>query len=448
VKKRVDLARIWFLTSCAVVLFAYGVAVGRYEIFPFEILNYGVESIQTLRREATTLTGLRPAWHLKPARYEGNGVTVADVDAIAPGLTFVTGLFDGAGELRLLEADGSVVTRWPAPFTEIFEDPDHFGSGGPPQTDWNAQVHGALALPDGSVVFNFDYGGAVRMDRCGEVQWVLPYQAHHSVERSERGGFWIPVRIHARRVAGFPETGEDYGEDWIFRVSDDGEVVDRVAVGELFQRNGLLHLLLMKGWDRVFHPGEIVHLNDVEELPDSLAGAFPGFAAGDLVLSFRNLHMLMVVEPDGWTVKWRQMGPWIRQHDPDFEPDGTITVFDNRDDDTVEGSHLGGSRILAVAPRDGAVETLYGGRAGETVYTDIMGKQQKLPNGNVLITESQAGRLLEVTPAGDVVWELINRYDEDEVAVMAQATRYAPDYFEVEDWTCPTTSGRGSGPLP
>jgi len=159
--------------------------------------------------------------------------------------------------------------------------------------------------------------------------------------------------------------------------SDDGEVVDRVAVGELFQRNGLLHLLLMKGWDRVFHPGEIVHLNDVEELPDSLAGAFPGFAAGDLVLSFRNLHMLMVVEPDGWTVKWRQMRPWIRQHDPDFEPDGTITVFDNRDDDTVEGSHLGGSRILAVAPRDGAVETLYGGRAGETVYTDIMGKQQE-----------------------------------------------------------------------
>lgn len=443
-RMRQDLARLWFVASCAAILFAYGVAVGRYEIFPFRILNQGVEAILTLRQEATTLAGLRPAWHLKPARYEGEGVTTAREGEMAPGQTFITGLFGGRGELRLVESDGSVVKRWPAPFTEIFQDPDHFGAGGPPQTDWNAQVHGALALPDGSVVFNFDYGGSVKMDRCGEVEWILPVQTHHSIERSERGGFWIPVRVHTERVRGFPETGEDYGEDWITRVSDEGEVVEEVAVGDLFQRNGLTHLLTLKGPGRVFQPGEIVHLNDVEELPDSIADRFPGFEAGDLLLSFRNLHMVMVVEPGAWTVRWYRMGPWIRQHDPDFEPDGTITVFDNRTDDTADGSHLGGSRILRLDPADGSIDVLYGDRPGEEFYTDIMGKQQRLPDGNLLITEAQAGRLLEVDPSGDVVWELINRYDEDEVAVVSQATRYPPDYFEVEEWVC-TAPGTGSG---
>ncbi|HJP05426.1 MAG: hypothetical protein QGG67_07840 [Gammaproteobacteria bacterium] len=31
-----------------------------------------------------------------------------------------------------------------------------------------------------------------------------------------------------------------------------------------------------------------------------------------------------------------------------------------------------------------------------------------LPNGNTLITESDRGRLLEVSPAGEIVWEYVN----------------------------------------
>ncbi len=34
--------------------------------------------------------------------------------------------------------------------------------------------------------------------------------------------------------------------------------------------------------------------------------------------------------------------------------------------------------------------------------------QERLPNGNTLITESDGGRLLEVTPAGEIVWEYLN----------------------------------------
>jgi hypothetical protein len=219
-------------------------------------------------------------------------------------------------------------------------------------------------------------------------------------------------------------------------VSDQGAVLEEVSISELFVDNGLLHLLV-KGRGPVFRPGEVVHLNDIEELPDSIAERFPLFEAGDLMLSFRDLQVVMIVDPRDWRVKWYQMGPWVRQHDPDFQPDGTITVFNNKDDHPFDGTHLGGSEIVELNPSTGATRRLYGGRPEQDMHTGILGKHQVLPNGNILITQTQRGRLLEVTRSGEIVWELINRYDEETLAVMTEATRYPPSYFEVDDWTCP-----------
>ena len=47
------------------------------------------------------------------------------------------------------------------------------------------------------------------------------------------------------------------------------------------------------------------------------------------MISLRNYNLLFVVDPDTWKVKWYQIGPWRRQHDPEFNGDGTITVFNN-----------------------------------------------------------------------------------------------------------------------
>lgn len=435
-RKRTDLARIWFIVSCAVLLFAYGVAVGRYRIFPFEILNYGVASLLQVRQEARMLLGIRPDGHLGTAHHEGDGVTIALRDRMAPGLTLVAGMIEEENQIRLIEADGRPVRVWTTRYSELFPGAEHLPAARRPGTDWNAQLHGALALPDGSVVFNFDYAGTVKLDRCGEVEWVLPHSTHHSIERSQGGGFWIPGRSYPDVVAGFPPSDEGYEEDLILKVSDAGEVLEEVHVAELFVENGLLPLLLLKGPGSVFRSGELVHLNDIEELPDSIAERFPGFEATDLLLSFRNLHMLMVVDPRSWTVRWHRIGPWIQQHDPDFQPDGTITIFDNRNDNTPRGAHLGGSAVVEIDPGTGTTRVRYGGRPEQDMHTGIFGKHQVLPNGNILITQSLSGRLLEVTATGEIVWELINRHDEATVAFLTQATRYPPSYFEVEDWTC------------
>jgi hypothetical protein len=42
-----------------------------------------------------------------------------------------------------------------------------------------------------------------------------------------------------------------------------------------------------------------------------------------------------------------------------------------------------------------------------------------------------------VTPAGEVVWEYMNRWDAARVAWLHDAEVYAPGFFTVTDWSCP-----------
>ena len=433
-----DRSRIAFLASCTALVFGYGVGVGHYGWFPWTLMKSGRDAVRSVMTEAPSMAGVRPTAFLHPARYDGDGATVLIEDRVWDGRTLIAGFFDGNNEVRLVELDGTPVHRWPVSFSALFPDPQHLaGTGTAPSTDWNADLHGVLALPDGSILFNFEYLGLAKLDRCGSVEWTLSHMTHHSIERAAGGGFWVPGRRYLEAVDGYPARTEPYLDDRILRISDEGRIVVEKSVAELFADNGLRALLLAGSFLAVYprNGGEIAHLNDIEELPASLADRFPQFAPGDLALSFRNRNLVMVVDPETWTVKWHQTGPWMRQHDPDFTTWGTISIYSNNSDDTPLGSVLGGSEIVEVDPSSGNTTRRYGGE-GQEMFTNVRGKHQLLPNGNLLITQFEAGRLIEVADDGDIVWEFINRYDDDEVAEVTQAIRYAPTYFEVDDWAC------------
>ena len=105
------------------------------------------------------------------------------------------------------------------------------------------------------------------------------------------------------------------------------------------------------------------------------------------------MNLIFVIDAGSGRVKWHQTGPWIRQHDPDFLPDGTISVFNNNTDDTESGTILGGSSIVRVDPGSGAVSIRYGAASDQHMYTKIRGMHQTLENGNILVTEALAGRI-------------------------------------------------------
>src|SRR3546814_11519306 len=113
--------------------------------------------------------GIEPTRHLRPARHDGEGVTVFEPGRAQPGLTFITGLFDDRVGMRLVALDSTVIHQWSPSFGKIWPTPHHILPRSEiPQTDWNTVIHGAVALPDGSVVLHFENNGLVKQDRCSQ----------------------------------------------------------------------------------------------------------------------------------------------------------------------------------------------------------------------------------------------------------------------------------------
>jgi hypothetical protein len=298
-------------------------------------------------------------------------------------------------------------------------------------------------LPDGSVVFNFDNLGTVKLDKCGAVQWRLARATHHAVTANPDGTFWIPARVDLRKVqdavllkalrdAELLQMDGRY-EDSLLLVGPDGRVRRELsALKAMFNGQFAPELFDV----REFSLDDPTHLNDIDVVTPELAARIEGVEAGDLLVSLRQMHMLAILDHESGAILWHHIGPWLRQHDPDIAPDGQIEVFSNGDEHLVVDGVIGSS-IIALDPASGKSRTVYPLEGEASIYTRIMGAQQRLPNGNRLITESLAGRILEVDADGRTVWEYVQAYDGTYAALLQSAIRYDPGYFQVADWSCP-----------
>jgi hypothetical protein len=405
-------------------------------------------SLSVTAGEWSTLFRMRPEHFLQASRYWGEGVTVNDPSSDQSDLILLSGFFKDTNELRLIRRTGEVVARWPVQFYDVFTDVDYFPPGWEPATNWNIDLHGALALSDGSIVFNFEYGGLVKLDRCGGVVWTIRRQTHHTVERAEGGGFWVGGRRLVEGGTRYPPFETPFHEDTILRVSDDGRIMAELSAVKIFYDSGLDSILTATGtafekgmgWDQ-----EIVHLNKIEELTSDIAADFPMFQAGDLAISILDNNLLMVVDENVTRVKWWKVGPWVRQHDPEFRKGGKIVVFNNNIHQTAfEGTLLKASlsapwvtNIMEIDPASGESQVIYGGRGGQELLSIVRGKVDVTPAGGLFITEAQGGRVRETDANGNLVWEYVNRFSPDEIAEIGEARVYPASYFSVTDWSCP-----------
>lgn len=443
IMNRPDTSKIVFYATAVLVVlglvFAAGLHAGARQTLPYQAVKFVVNQVSEIWEERQTVLKTKPEHFLQPARYDGSGVTVNDVRDGDDDLIFLAGFFEDSNEMRLIRRNGDVVHRWPVSYFELFPDRDYFRTL--PKSDWNVATHGALALPDGSVVVIFDYAGLAKVDKCGEVVWTLEHPAHHSLQRSETGGFWVPGRelIEVGDQPHAPFLEPPYYGETLLKVSDDGKIEETISMTEVFVKNDLLSVLTTTG-STSLSPlrrkyNEIGHLNKIEELPARLADDFPLFEEGDLLISMRDYNLVFVMDPDSHEIKWWQIGPWVRQHDPDYQEGGTITIFDNRRD-TSDGAFLGGSHIVRVEPVTRRYEVIFGAEEAQQMYTEIRGLHAMRPNGGVLAVESQRGRIIEADATGRIVWEYINRYDDDEIAILTEAIVYEDEYFNVSNWDC------------
>ena len=417
------LALLFFMASVACLLFCYGVVVGKYEIFPYRILALAKQGFRDLRgkNEDNLPWYYRRVKDRHPAPLPGNGEA-------CEGLNLVVRM--AAGELlsaEIIDMDGKKLHEWNIDWFEIWPDAEHVPHSWLPRSRPGTHVHGAVVMENGDLVFNFEHLGLVRLDRQGEVVWRLPYQTHHSVHRHDDGNLWVcGQKERTEPDPRFPHRVPPFTEHTLLEVTPEGKILQEWSVPELLRKNGRGGLLHLGSLENRFTPveGDLLHLNDVEPFPSTLEEGF--FKQGDVLVSLRNINTVFVFNRQSGEIKFICTGWFVRQHDPDFIDGNTFSVFDNNCIAPEEDGPQ--SRILIVSATDNTCEVFFEGTPQAPFYTDILGKHQWLPNGNLLITESCRGRAFEVNRRGEVVWEYVNYVDGGVVGLVEEVQRLPLDY--------------------
>jgi hypothetical protein len=191
-----------------------------------------------------------------------------------------------------------------------------------------------------------------------------------------------------------------------------------------------------------------MHMNSV-----SCLGPNPWFDKGDarfhpdnVIWSGRQTSIIAITDKKSGKIVW-QLGPYysgtaaleklgwiIGQHHAHMIPrglpgEGNILVFDNGGSSGYGAPNPGSpsgvgyalrdySRVVEINPLTLAIAWQYPPQEQRgfspmsylKLYSKFISSAQRLPNGNTFITEGGCGRLLEVTPAHEIIWEYISPY--------------------------------------
>lgn len=262
-------------------------------------------------------------------------------------------------------------------------------------------------IGDGGLLVLTQAPSVLRLDREGRVQWERALAAHHDAWIAADGSIYTLERTETAA----PGDGRSLLGENLLHLSADGTVLARLpihdAVANWLGEEHLDRIAARAVDPRSFAqrlragfaplPLDALHANSLERLPRDV----PGLGrTGDWLVSLRNLDRVVVIAPTGERRATLGAGVVERQHHATLTRNDRVLLFDNgRDRD---------SRVLELDPRSGAVAWSHAGTRARPLRSRSQGGAERLANGNTLIVESDRGRALEVTPAGEIVWEFLN----------------------------------------
>jgi hypothetical protein len=353
------------------------------------------------------------------------------------------------GNTYLIDMNGNEVHRWP-----------YVGLPGQvidPRLIGGQRGHVLLQLSDGpdkrGGIFSNQTVGELDWD--GKKIWDWGTQApggsarqNHDCARLPNGNTLLLVTI-PHPVEGLGP--KELGDQGAYEVDPSGKIVWTWLAGDHLQEFGLsedgLHYLREK---IARNPVEIwgyLEINDLQVL-----GPNRWFDAGDqrfdpdnLIFDSRKGNFIAIIEKKTGKIVWR-LGPYFPgseyaqdqriltktvprpvdqlsgQHDAHIIPKGlpgagNLLVFDDQGGAGFPPAPLGiyaGSRVLEIDPVKKEIVWQYtgenSGRPVWSFFSSFVSSAQRLPNGNTLIDEGMDGRLFQITPAGDIVWEYVIPY--------------------------------------
>ena len=169
------------------------------------------------------------------------------------------------------------------------------------------------------------------------------------------------------------------------------------------------HRRAFPGWNE--QSTDPSHSNSIREI-----GPNGWYDAGDLrfrpeniLVSARNLNTIFVIDKESGEVVWQFSEGLDRQHEAVMVGDGVageglVMVFNNGLDNLHAYRQ---SRIQAIDP---VAEEVVWEYVSEYLFSSVGGTVQPLPGGNVFLTSSHGGRVFEITPEGEIVWQWVPPY--------------------------------------
>ena len=335
-------------------------------------------------------------------------VTIHDADRARPGYNLY---ISGHGtEAVLIDMDGAEVHRWGHTFKETWP------RGKAKKKDRTNQYwRRAWLLEDGHLLAMFEGHGLVELDRDSRVEWAADNQAHHDVHVLDDGRMWTLTRkAHVIPAINKKAVLEDFAT----LLAPRGKTVKSFSILKAVMESKYAYLF--ENSDRKH--GDLFHTNAIEVLDGSLVDQIPQFKAGNLMVSSRILDAIIVLDPKTERAVWARTGAFRRQHDPHVLPSGKLLLFDN------VGLSKTQSRVVEIDPKTGKHGWAFTSGEGEPkFFSRTCGLAERLDNGNTLITESAAGRAIEVTPERQIVWEFHNPHragkDDAMVATLFEVQR-------------------------
>jgi hypothetical protein len=296
--------------------------------------------------------------------------------------------------------EGETLHEWSRAFGEIW--PSRASSDLVGSECWR-DVH---VYPDGGLLAMFDGLGLVRLNRDSSVLWSYAGACHDDLCVSDDGLIYI---LEQRPRSSGDNGGDGTAEaDVVTVLTADGERVGSVDILRALRRSQYAPLEY-----RVSSESEGLGANAMHVLDATLSDVSDAFSAGNLLLSLGNVESVVVLDPSAEKIVWAMTGRWRGQHAPALLPSGRLLVFNNEAGPQAGGGAYVGPRESAVVELDPFTQVThwsYPGSSGGTLYSETAGFCQRLPNGNTLVTESDAGRAVEVTPEGRVVWEYLSSF--------------------------------------
>lgn len=133
-----------------------------------------------------------------------------------------------------------------------------------------------------------------------------------------------------------------------------------------------------------------------------------------MLVSFRHISTVAIIDKASGDITWKLGHDLLSgQHDATMLANGNILVFDNGPLRKAEWRMY--SRVIEIDPGTNDIVWEYEDKPFSNFFSWRISGARRLPNGNTLITEGEYGRMFQVTPDNEVVWEYINPHFHEDV---------------------------------